>query len=684
MNLWVKGRLRCWDDVRESKKSWQPDADLWARLAPYDADARSDLDAYARQVTGKQREDSPWTFDLGRVNRFSLSNEESRSYYSAWRLTRLLELSGIPSGIPGIQIVSDHIDRATRVFAPYIPAYAARLLLVGGSGKDKALDTVVSQTHLARMSDQEASELFQAAQRARDYFLGKWSPGGAADDFLLQRAQNAIEIMSRCVVRHGVASESEIFKWAINYRHPRRWKDNPFWSSVAHLWERSWHSMDLESRSGAVPQVLSAPIPDDAVHGDEDPIILLFTELPRIERSTVDKAIWASCVRQICKGLTGNEDARRLAFDRLNWIARKRLLTQREEGEVASKLWETAYQESSGFPNFRLVDDWVYLALPEPEPGIAEQRFRAKWIGREATQATADRQEQTIRNVAAAWNPDVVGERVIRLSEDEQRWFWGVVEEWLRHESTQRLVRGTSDDDAVQLLLDVLVQRRAPDSVLHRLAENASPVPERRHPIAEQWGNPENEYLMVAASAALGGADRNEAEDRLRMGARSPDGRQSLAAWSALRWWIRQSAQSGELPIHPPSLESIRDIGMAIGMTQQSGLTGALRVAYTVYENGNTEFIKAVHSRTIQGLRRLRSELQYRTSVADRQVAEELPLRRHWCVWLAWAITDAGRGDDDVVRSWIEAGDNDPLCLVRLATEWYAASKRSGDPATNR
>lgn len=670
---WAKG----WDDVRESKRSWQPDADLWARLAPYDADARSDLDAYTRQMTGKQREDSLWAFDLGRVNRYSLSNEESRSFYSARRLTRLLELSGLPSGISRIRIASDHIDQATRVFAPYIPAHSARLLLVGGSGDEKVLDAVVSQTHLARMSNQEASAIFQAAQRARDYFLGKWTPSGAADDFLLQRAQNAIEIMSRCVVRYGVASGPEVFKWAVNYRRPRRWKDNSFWSSVAHLWERSWNSMDLESRASAVPLVLSAPIPEDAFHVDKDPFVLLLAELPKIERSTVDEAIWASCVREICMGLSGSEDARRLALDRLNWIARKGLLTQREEQEVARSLWRTAHQDRS-------FDDWVYLALPEPEPGIAEQRFRLKWIGPDATEVTAERREQTIRNVAAAWNPNYVGERVIRLSADEQRWFWGVVEEWLRRESKQRLIRGTSDDRAVRLLLDILTHRRAADSVLHLLTENASPVRGPRHPIAEKWGSLDNEYLMVAASAALGGGDPSEAEDRLRLAARSPDGRASLAAWNALRWWIRESARVGELPMRSPSLESVRDIGIAIGTTKQSGLTGALKVAITVYESGNPEFVETVHARIIQGLKRLRSELEYRTSVADRQVAEELPLRRHCCVWLAWVITDAGRGDDEVVRSWIEAGDNDPLCLVRFAREWYAASNRSGGPDGNR
>ena len=671
---------RWWDELWQGNSSLQPDAELWARLAPYDGHARSDLNAYVRQMTKEQREDSPWTFDMSRVNRVTLSNPGARSFRSAWRVIRLLELAGLPSGIPGVRIASDHIERAARLVAPFIPAYTARLLLIGGTGNKEALDAVVSQVHLARMSDQEVSALFEAAQRARDHFLGCWTPGEEAADFYRQRAEKAIEIMSRCVARHGVAVASATFNWAIQYRRPRQWVDNPFWSCVARLWRRSWDAMDLGSRASAVSEILRAPIPEDALLTDADPGDLLLGTHPTVNRADVDEPIWTSCVHQICGALRGNDDARRLAFDRLNPIVRKRLLSETEELEVALSLWGTVHQESDGLPDVRQVDDWMYLLLPEPEKGIAERRFRAKWIGRDVNDAMSEAGEETIRNVAAAWNPDCLEERAIDLTEDEQAWFWKFVGEWLRHEAGQRLIRGASGDPAVDLLVDLLTQRPAPASVLNRLADNAPPVLERRRPIVEQWSSPEKEYLMMVAAAALGAGDTDEAEHRLRLGARSTDWRKSLAAWKALEWWILRSGSDGGVTLNPPSVESVRDIGIAIGTSQKSGLIGALRAACAVYRNRNPEFIEALHSQIVQGLRQLRSELDYRTSVADRQIAEELPLHRHWCVWLAWAMRDAERADDEVVGSWIEEGDSDPLAIVRFVREWNAAHGIGGIP----
>lgn len=670
---------RWWDELWRGNSSLQPDDDLWARLAPYDGDARSDLNAYVRQMTKEQSEDSPWTFDMSRVHRITLSNPGARSFRSAWRVIRLLELSGLPSGIPGVRIASDHIEGAARLVAPFIPAYTARLLLLGGAGNKKALDAVISQIHLARMSDQEVSSLFEAAQRARDHFLGRWTPGEEAADFYRQRAEKAIEIMSRCVARHGAAVAAETFSWAIQYRRPRRWVDNQFWSCVARLWRRSWNAMDLRSRVSAISEILRAPIPEDALPTDSDPGDLLLDEHPTISRTDVDRPIWASCVHLICAGLRGNDDARRLAFDRLNPIVRKRLLSETEEQQIALSLWGTVRQESDRLPHVRQVDDWMYLVLPEPETGIAARRFRAKWIGRDVNDATSEAGEETIRNVATAWNPDHLEERAIHLTEDEQAWFWRFVEEWLRHEAGHRLIRGASGDPAVDLLVDVLTHRPAPTSVLHSLAENAPPVLERRRPIVEQWGSPEKEYLMMVAAAALGGGDSHEAEHRLRLGARSPDGRKSLAAWKALEWWIVRSGTDGGVPLNPPSVESVRDIGIAIGTSQKSGLLGALRAACAVYRNRNPEFIEALHPQIVLGLRQLRLELDYRTSVTDRQIAEELPLHRHWCVCLAWAMTEADRGDDDVVASWIEVGQGDPLVIVRFASEWNATSDAGGD-----
>jgi len=321
----------------------------------------------------------------------------------------------------------------------------------------------------------------------------------------------------------------------------------------------------------------------------------------------------------------------------------------------------------------------MYLILPEPEQGIAERQFRMKWVGREVGEARKETEDETVRNVSTAWNVDHLGERAIHLTEDEQAWFWKFVEEWLRHEAGQRLMRGTSSDPAIRRLVDLLAHQRAPTSVLNALLENAIHTPPSRRPIIEGWESPENEYLIVVAVAALGGGNHVEAENRLRSGLRSANGRESLAAWKALEWWIEQSGRDVGVSLVPPSVASVRDIGVSIGASQQSGLLGALRAACAVYRSGNPEFIEAVHSWVIQGLRRLQWELDYRASVADRQFAEELPLHRHWCVWLAWAIDAAGHGQDETVRSWIEAGDADPLFIVRLVREWNQVSNAAGD-----
>ena len=378
---------RWMDQAGQGNSSWQPDGDLWAHLARYDGDARSDLHSYVRQMTNEQGEDSPWTFDLARVSRITFSSWEASSLRAAWRVIRLLELSGLPSGIPGVWMASDHLESAARHLAPSKPAYAARLILLGRARNHKALDAVVSQTHLARMSAKEVSSLFEAAQKARDHFLRRWTPGGGTADFNRHRAEIAIEIMSRCVARHSAASTSEAFRWAIRYSRPRRWLDNGFWKCVARLWERSWNALDLESRAGVAPEILCAPIPQDALMTDSDPGDLLFNKHLTITRADFDEPLWASCVQQICAALRGNDYCRRLGFERLNPIARRRLLSETEERDVAFSLWGTVHQESEGLPHVQQVDDWVFLVLPEPEQGLAEGRFRAKWIGRDLNDA---------------------------------------------------------------------------------------------------------------------------------------------------------------------------------------------------------------------------------------------------------------------------------------------------------
>ena len=212
------------DELMQGNSSQQPHSDLWARLAPNGGDARSDLDAYSRQMTNRQREESPWTFDLSRVHRITWSDRNARSFRAVWRVIRLLELSGLPTGVLSVRIASDHVEQAARLVASFTPAYAARLLLLSGTGNEKVLDAVVSQTHLARMSQHEASELFDAAQRSRDRFLNRWTPGEEGGEFYRQRAETRSRSCpgALCVtVRNGLGT----LTWAIQFNRARRWMD---------------------------------------------------------------------------------------------------------------------------------------------------------------------------------------------------------------------------------------------------------------------------------------------------------------------------------------------------------------------------------------------------------------------------------------------------------------------------
>lgn len=661
-----------WDEPGPDGEAPPSEADYWARLASHDGDAQSDVDGYVRRMESERDEDSPWTFDLRRVHRITLSNAEGRSFRSAWRVIRLLELSGLPVALPGVRVTGHYLGRAGRLIAPFSPAYAARLLLFAGSGNESALDAVLSQTQLARMSEQEVSSLFRASQRMRDYFLERWTPGEEAYDLRRGQLEHSIEVMSRCVVRYGAAPAPETFRWALQYRRPRRWVDNRLWSAINRLRKHSWGAMKLESRASAVIEILCTPIPEDAVSTDSDPGELLFDALPKIERNQADEATWASCIREVSSALRGNSDARHLAFIRLNWLVQTRLLLEAEEQELARSLWGMAHRDSKSLPQVKHVEDWVYMSFPEPEPGIASERFRATWIGREIDEPAGSR---TVLNVAAAWNPDHLGGHTIHLSQEEEKWFWKLVEGWLHHESGRRSLFGSPTDAAVPFLVDLLTHRRAPSSVLSRVEEAATAVPDPRLPTAVQLGSPENEYLMTAASAALGGGDSAEGEHRIRLGTRSIDVRVCLAAWNGLRWWIKRSAKGVSVPMARPSVEAVRDVGVAISTTQQSGLVGALQTAGTILEYRNPEFVEAILPFIIGGMDRLRRELTYAHTTANRHAPEELALSRHWCVWLAWLLTDAGQGDDEVVKSWIQSGDNDPLYIVRSVREWHAAAK---------
>ena len=74
------------------------------------------------------------------------------------------------------------------------------------------------------------------------------------------------------------------------------------------------------------------------------------------------------------------ERPRKRAASRLKPMVEKQSLTKAETSEVADALWASGYVPSDGLPTTTALYDWAFLVLPEPEPRLADRRFRRKWL----------------------------------------------------------------------------------------------------------------------------------------------------------------------------------------------------------------------------------------------------------------------------------------------------------------
>ena len=71
---------------------------------------------------------------------------------------------------------------------------------------------------------------------------------------------------------------------------------------------------------------------------------------------------------------------RERAARRLVPIVFRSLLTEDEVSQVAKVLWAHEQTSESGLPDDTDLHDWAFLVLPEPQPGIADEVFRLRWL----------------------------------------------------------------------------------------------------------------------------------------------------------------------------------------------------------------------------------------------------------------------------------------------------------------
>ncbi len=451
--LWLAMGL---DEVRveergANRSDADPDSDRrrrWRELAPLKCDARSDRQAYIEAIEPDEDKRDPPKFDLDKPRvrnlRFSFLNPR----ILARRAIRLCEVAGLPP-----IAASDILKRASRKLSTLErlsdreaeQEMALRLALRSsdsGRESDSPLPHVLTRPRLAIMPPDLAETLANTCARVIRYGLPRMLGEDARRaDRWMRGVSVAMEALSRLVLRLETDKIEVAFDKALEYyRDPRILHSFGLEEAVENLLKRSWEALPEEWRVTRVFDLLSAPIVGlDGFGAPEpssrypDPGSLLQDKntLPQPDRTSSNVIQWQEIVSLLVRGLEVGGTARERASHRLMPVAYWGHLTEDESYRVSQALWSETYTDPDDLPSGTLPLDWELLLLPEPEPGLAEQRFRHKWLAASgAPQEKEPSLDDVLWQIGAAISGLKDYQRPLRLSDDDSSYLAKVVEKW--------------------------------------------------------------------------------------------------------------------------------------------------------------------------------------------------------------------------------------------------------------
>ena len=559
-----------------------------------------------------------------------------------------------------------------------------------GDPDPASISKTLSRWRIAFMAPELARSLAEAQRRTIELALEQLrSSGGAVQNRRLwrQRLEGAIEALSRFVLRlvpEEVASVLELARSL--YRDPLIRSDFFFSEPLANLLRRSWEALPESFRAEHVLDFLHLPIVGvdgftvDSEDGYPDPGYILDAadsvwDCPAPARSEANESAWVEVVRLVDKGLGTGGTARKRAAVRLAAVlSRWQGLTPDERQRVARKLWNFGV-DCDGLPRDADLHPWVFLKLPEPEPGLAENRLRAGWV-RPARWAdeSAESLEKVLGDAGAALRlPPAYGHQ-IELTTFERDSLRGAVDRWAAIGPSTILPWERRDKmpgwrqnmrNMPTLLLQLEVSREAAQAILDMVRKLSK---DRR---------PAYELLPGIVKSNQGLADTAATLLRVGLGGSTPEQReQAASACGGLYHWLLASAVEDSCLPRPPD-HLVFEIGVIIAAPRWTVLSQALEIAAWVFEKGIEEHRELLRTPVLPGLEFLRRALVFREIslhpfVEKPQVSEDdvdVPWLRWRCVQLAKAMDSAGFGDEAAVAGWLEDAENDPLPELRFAVE---------------
>ena len=594
------------DDDRESLFSRVPELESRCReLAQYECDPRTEFLAHEQAIVGSRPDEGHKPFDLGMKTGEGLSFSNVAHYraLAALRGIRFVEVVGSP-GVFSCGLLR-HAAEALWLYPVWTSALTVRSArtgaLIGGSRRPCPAGASHS------WSRSWAHSLAAAQRRTIALALEKLEGSGDAGHSRMlwsQRLEAAMEALSRFVLRLKPEEVESVLQLAQSlYSDPRITSRIPHARPVRNLLRRSWEALPGSLRERHALNLFRLPIVgvDDFLVANEndytDPGYILEAgnlvgDCPPPARSEANESAWIEVVRLVEEGLGTGGTARKRAAVRLAVLSRWQRLTSDERQRLASSLWDFGL-DCDGLPRDADLQPWVFPTLPEPEPGLAENRLRSAWVrssgweneSRESLERVlADAGAVLERRPALGHEIELTDTEVDSLRAAVDRWAaMGPPEigPWEREDEPQwrRTLR-----NIVNLLLELNVS----NGTARALLDNVQKLGTGRIPAYELLPG------IVKSDPEL--ADSATSLLRVGLGGSSPEQREQVgSACGGLYHWLRASTlEDPRLPQPPHHL--VLEMGIVIVAHRWFLLSQALEIAAWVFEEGSAEHRELLRS----------------------------------------------------------------------------------------
>ena len=660
---------RSWSDADGSDPHRMKARDL----ARFNCDPPREIQALINAVEWRGKREKGPGFELGegvvRPGTLELTQEGVRIANSiraqaSYRLVRLAEVVGLPP-------LSDRWPRSKAMLAQAAEwlhrdgqtEFAMRLMLrVTTYEDDDLVRRLLSRPNLATVPETVVASIVGLCERIIDYYLqrGLHRRGSVGVVSPMERVRVAMEMLARLALRLKPACAAEVLRRGLEVYGNRMFYGNLLLrGAIRHLLSRSWEALPMPAKADLALELLSAPIV--GVDGYSPNPYCFVDPGELIDGGGGEEAIpsrdeqnnkeWEAIVRFLVRALACSEEAGSRAMLRLVQVAMAGRLTPDEEAKVGRAIWAGDDREYEGLPGENTLRHWVYLRMPEPRTGMAEEWFREKWMSAvDLSGVDGETLDSMLFHMGDAKERSGRHELSFEFSEQDEDYVVGVLRKWAATPIHHSLIP-VFDGERIETMQNGI--RGAATLLMY--VDVPEDVAEALYAKQRKLG-----ASGVAAMPLLAGLVRSlecresEIQTALRKGFSSGDPQLVSNSAVTMQFWLDFAGRG--VVCRPPS-DLIREIGVIIATRRVDALGAALWVAAWVFSDGEESDRNEVRQLVLEGLASLVEKLAYRRPFPE---DVDVPLLRWRCIGLASAMHERGC-DEKAVMDWLAAAQDDPL-----------------------